>query len=108
MLSLNQGLLEMFILILNSFPKFYKDQRGGGLDCIDIDGNSLLHLAAKAQDTGVKFCKVLYSFSPSHFVKMLNSRNNTGDSPCMSPSLTETVKSLTSSSATSLLCQTSR
>jgi hypothetical protein len=77
-LAVDQNRLEIFIYLLHSFETFYRDK---GLDCINIEGNSLLHLAAKNTEglMGIYFSKVLMNFDPvdSHsFQRMVNQKNN--------------------------------
>jgi ankyrin repeat protein len=80
MLCLTQEKIEMFIYVLYKFEFHFQN---GGLDCIDIEGNSLLHLAAKITTCRncLHFTKILIRFSTDSFKKMVNQRNNDGCTP---------------------------
>ena len=80
MLCITQDKIELFIYLLYTFHHYFCAQ---GLDAIDIDGNSLLHLAAlnHTHNNGIRFAKILMSFSPDHFKYMVNLKNNDGNTP---------------------------
>lgn len=48
MLCITNNRIEMFIYLLSTFEEYYRHQ--GGLMCIDIDGNTVLHLIASLSD----------------------------------------------------------
>lgn len=66
--------------MLYYFEQFFQTS---GLDSIDIEGNSLLHLAAQlvTHKSCVHFTKILISFNTDAFKKMVNQRNNEGCTP---------------------------
>ena len=48
-----------------------------------VNGNSLLHLAALNQNhnNSINFSKIIMKFSPDRFMKMINLKNNDGNTP---------------------------
>ena len=80
MLALAQDRIEMFIYVLHSFETYFLN---GGLECIDIVGDSLLHLAARkhAHRNSAHFAKIIQKFSSKEFIKLLNLQNNKGFTP---------------------------
>jgi len=75
MLALAQDRIEMFIYILHSFETYFMNE---GLECIDIAGDSLLHLAAykHIHRNCAYFAKIIQKFSSREFIKLLNLQNN--------------------------------
>ena len=80
MLCIAQDKIEMFIYILYSFKQHFIKY---GHESMDINGNSLLHLAALNQNhnNSINFSKIIMKFSPDRFMKMINLKNNDGNTP---------------------------
>lgn len=80
MLCITNNRIEMFIYLLSTFEEYYRHQ--GGLMCIDIDGNTVLHLIASLSDRqSLHFAKILLNYSQDQFIKNLNKGNNQGCTP---------------------------
>lgn len=81
MLSMSQSdKIEIFIYILHSFEQLHVNR---GLEAIDIQGNSVLHLAAKnvQHNNCIHFTKIIQRFSSTIFKRLLNLHNNDGLTP---------------------------
>lgn len=80
MLCISQDKIEMFIYILFSFKQNFIKH---GHESVDVHGNSLLHLAAlnRNHDNSIHFSKIIMKFSPDRFMKMINQKNNDGNTP---------------------------
>ena len=79
MLAICEEKIRMFIYLLYSHENFFLSE---GLKCMDIDGNSLLHLAAKCSPKkSLHFAKVLLNFNSGAYRKMMNMRNNEACTP---------------------------
>ena len=69
----------MFIYLLYSHESYFQSE---GLKCMDVDGNSILHLAAKCSpEKSLHFAKIILNFNSGAYRKMMNMRNNEGCTP---------------------------
>ena len=79
MLALCEEKVRMFIYLLFSHESFFQSE---GLKCMDVDGNSILHLAAKCSpEKSLHFAKIILNFNSGAYRKMMNMRNNEGCTP---------------------------